>query len=61
VTGVPAPRVGEIAASASIVLHELTPELATLEEAFLELTSDSVEFGHASPAAAAPAIDGGAR
>lgn len=62
VTGVPASRIGELAASASIVLHELTPELATLEEAFLELTSESVEFGHASPAAAAPAgTDGGAR
>jgi ABC-2 type transport system ATP-binding protein len=59
VTGVPASRVGELAASASIVLHELTPELATLEEAFLELTSDSVEFGHASSAAAA--ASGGAR
>jgi ABC-2 type transport system ATP-binding protein len=46
VTGVPAARIGELAASASIVLHELTPQLATLEEAFLELTSDSLEFGH---------------
>jgi ABC-2 type transport system ATP-binding protein len=46
VTGVSAPRIGELAASASIVLHELTPQLATLEEAFLELTSDSLEFGH---------------
>ena len=46
VTGVPASRIGELAASASIVLHELTPQLATLEEAFLELTSDSLEFGH---------------
>jgi hypothetical protein len=27
-------------------LHELTPQLASLEEAFLELTSDSLEFGH---------------
>ena len=46
VTGVSAPRIGELAASASLVLHELTPQLATLEEAFLELTSDSLEFGH---------------
>ena len=37
VTGMPAPRIGEIAASASIVLHELTP-MASLEEAFMELT-----------------------
>jgi ABC-2 type transport system ATP-binding protein len=44
VTGLPASRIGEIAASASVVLHELTP-LASLEEAFMELTSGSVEFG----------------
>jgi ABC-2 type transport system ATP-binding protein len=46
VTGVPAARIGELAASASIVLHELTPQLATLEDAFLELTADSLEYGH---------------
>ncbi len=45
VTGVPAPRIGELAASASVVLHELTPRLASLEEAFMELTADSVEYG----------------
>jgi len=44
VTGLDAARIGEIAASASIVLHELTP-VASLEEAFLELTSGSLEFG----------------
>jgi ABC-2 type transport system ATP-binding protein len=43
---VPAPRSGEVAASSSIVLHELTPQLATLEDAFLELTADSLEYGH---------------
>jgi ABC-2 type transport system ATP-binding protein len=31
-------RVGEVAAAGGIVLHELTTETATLEEAFLELT-----------------------
>jgi ABC-2 type transport system ATP-binding protein len=46
VTGLSAARIGELSAKASLVLHELTPQLATLEEAFLELTSDSVEFGH---------------
>jgi ABC-2 type transport system ATP-binding protein len=46
VTGMPAARIGELAASAGLVLHELTPQLASLEEAFLELTSDSLEFGH---------------
>jgi len=47
VTGLPAPRIGELAASASIVLHELTPRLPSLEEAFMELTADSVEYGQA--------------
>jgi ABC-2 type transport system ATP-binding protein len=45
VTNLEAPRIGELAASASIVLHELTPQLASLEEAFMELTSGSLEFG----------------
>jgi ABC-2 type transport system ATP-binding protein len=48
VTGLPAPRIGELAASASVVLHELTPRLASLEEAFMELTADSVEYGERS-------------
>jgi ABC-2 type transport system ATP-binding protein len=43
VTGLPAARIGELAASGAIVLHELTP-MASLEEAFMELTSGSVEF-----------------
>jgi ABC-2 type transport system ATP-binding protein len=48
VTGLNAARIGEIAASAQIVLHELTP-LASLEEAFMELTSGSLEFGRREP------------
>jgi ABC-2 type transport system ATP-binding protein len=47
VTGLPAPRIGELAASASLVLHELTPQLPSLEEAFMELTAGSVEYGEA--------------
>jgi ABC-2 type transport system ATP-binding protein len=48
VTGLPAPRIGELAASASLVLHELTPRLPSLEEAFMEMTADSVEYGQSS-------------
>jgi ABC-2 type transport system ATP-binding protein len=48
VTGMDAARVGEIAASASIVLHELTP-VASLEDAYMELTSSSLEFGEHLP------------
>jgi ABC-2 type transport system ATP-binding protein len=44
VTGLAAPRIGELAAQAGLVLHELTPRLASLEEAFLERTSHSVEY-----------------
>ena len=40
-----APRIGELAAREGLVLHELTPQLASLEEAFMELTRGSVEFG----------------
>jgi ABC-2 type transport system ATP-binding protein len=47
VTGLPASRIGELAASASLVLHELTPRLPSLEEAFMELTADSVEYSKA--------------
>jgi ABC-2 type transport system ATP-binding protein len=48
VTGMEAAKVGEIAASASIVLHELTP-MASLEDAYMELTSGSLEFGEHLP------------
>jgi ABC-2 type transport system ATP-binding protein len=61
VTGLPAPRIGELAASASIVLHELTPQLATLEDAFLELTADSLEFGHFGSEPPAAVTDGSPR
>jgi ABC-2 type transport system ATP-binding protein len=51
VTGLDAASVGELAAANGAVLHELTPQKASLEEAFMELTSDTVEF-HASGAVA---------
>ena len=44
VTGLEAPRIGEIAAAGGIVLHQLTPQLASLEEAYMELTAGSVEY-----------------
>lgn len=45
VTHLDAARVGELAAANGIVLHQLTPEHASLEEAFMALTKDDVEFG----------------
>jgi ABC-2 type transport system ATP-binding protein len=44
VHGLTAEQVGEAAASAGITLHELTPQQASLEEAFMNLTSDELEF-----------------
>ena len=38
-TAAPAERVGELAAASGVVLHELTSDSASLEEAFLELTA----------------------
>ena len=58
VTGLPAARIGELAASGSVVLHELTPQLATLEDAFLELTAGSLEFGHVGAPADARPVEG---
>ena len=44
VRGLTAVQVGEAAAVNQIVLHELTPQQASLEEAFMTLTRDDVEF-----------------
>jgi ABC-2 type transport system ATP-binding protein len=44
VTGTTSERIGEIAAREGIVLHELTPQRASLEDAFMRLTGDSVEY-----------------
>jgi ABC-2 type transport system ATP-binding protein len=47
VSGLTGERIGEIALQARIVVSELTPLQASLEEAFMSLTGDSVEY-HAS-------------
>ncbi|MFE0173906.1 ABC transporter ATP-binding protein [Streptomyces sp. NPDC059002] len=44
VTGLPADRIGQLAFAHRVPLHELTPRSASLEEAFMELTADSVEY-----------------
>ena len=44
VTGIDAAGIGDLAARSGIVLHELTPVTSTLEDAYMELTADSVEF-----------------
>jgi ABC-2 type transport system ATP-binding protein len=45
VTGLSSGEIGKVAAEAQIALIELTPQQASLEEAFMELTRDAVEFG----------------
>jgi ABC-2 type transport system ATP-binding protein len=42
--GLSSEAIGEIAARSGIVLHELTPQQASLEDAYMALTGDSVEF-----------------
>ncbi len=44
VTGLTGEQIGRTAAGAGIVLYELTPQQASLEEAFMDLTRDSVEY-----------------
>jgi ABC-2 type transport system ATP-binding protein len=44
VHGLTAPQIGETAARAGAVLHELTPQHVSLEEAFMDITRDDVEF-----------------
>jgi len=47
VTGIDAPRIGDVALVEGLALHELSPVQASLEEVFMELTSDMVDFhGH---------------
>jgi ABC-2 type transport system ATP-binding protein len=49
VHGLSSQAIGEAAAHAGLVLHELTPQQTTLEEAFMALTGDAVEY-HAAGA-----------
>jgi ABC-2 type transport system ATP-binding protein len=44
VRGLDEVAIGELAATIPVVLHELAPQSASLEEAYMELTEDSVEF-----------------
>ncbi|HEX5292965.1 MAG TPA: ATP-binding cassette domain-containing protein [Streptosporangiaceae bacterium] len=66
VSGLTADAIGDLAFDNAIRLHELAPALASLEEAFMELTSASVDFRAAAlpgapdpdPAVLAPAGSG---
>ena len=56
VSGMSASAIGEIAGAAGIHLHELSPQMASLEDAFMELTRDSVEYHGANDPARVSAI-----
>ena len=44
ITGLTAPQIGDLAFAHHIAIHELTPQQASLEQAFMELTNESVEY-----------------
>jgi ABC-2 type transport system ATP-binding protein len=44
VRGLTAAQIGDVAAANGIALHELTPQQASLEEAFMDLTREEIEF-----------------
>ncbi|WP_283137796.1 ABC transporter ATP-binding protein [Rhizohabitans arisaemae] len=48
VRGVDAVKIGDLAAEGGIPVYEVTRRGATLEEAYLQLTAESVEFGGAA-------------
>jgi len=44
VSGMDSDKIGELAAAAGLVLHELSPQQGSLEQAFMQITGDSVEY-----------------
>jgi ABC-2 type transport system ATP-binding protein len=58
VQGLDAPAIGELVGTSGLLLHELTLVQSSLEDAFMTLTADSVEY---SAANAAPTPAGIAR
>ncbi|WP_447004904.1 ABC transporter ATP-binding protein [Saccharothrix isguenensis] len=44
VSGAASDEIGDIAAASGVVLHELSPQRGSLEQAFMQLTGDSVEY-----------------
>ena len=51
VSDTPIERIGDIAGQAGIFLHELSVQGGSLEQAFIELTASSVQYGDAAKAA----------
>ena len=55
VSGLAVERIGDLAFDNGVRLHELAPLQASLEQAFMELTKDSVEYHAAVPGTASEA------
>jgi ABC-2 type transport system ATP-binding protein len=55
VEGMTAPQIGDLGASGGLRVHELVPVAVSLEDAFMELTQDEVEFRPSTMAAGASA------
>jgi ABC-2 type transport system ATP-binding protein len=53
VSGISASAIGDLAAANGIALHELSPQEVSLEEVYMTLTHDSVEYRAGQPVAAA--------
>jgi ABC-2 type transport system ATP-binding protein len=49
VTGRTGEEIGEAARAGGIALYELTPRQVSLEEAFMDITRDAVEYGASAP------------
>lgn len=45
IKGAPIEQIGDVAGEAGVVLHELSAQAGSLEDAFIQLTGDSVEYG----------------
>lgn len=61
VSGLTAPQIGDLALASGVAVHELTPQVGSLEEAYMGLTQDSVEFRVDQVPAAAGPMGGEAR
>jgi ABC-2 type transport system ATP-binding protein len=57
VRGLAEAHIGELAARSKLVLHELSPQAASLEEAYMELTAEAVEYGGNGKAVASNGSD----
>ena len=50
VDGMTSVQIGDLATRERLTVHELTPVSASLEDAFMELTQDAVEYRSSVPA-----------